>query len=849
MSLAENEEGLFGFERGDWLERVRAAEGLAPLGQLGPYRLLEEVGRGGQGVVFRAIQPGTGRTIAVKRLLGGSFASPTSLRRFQREAEAAAALVHPGIVTIHGIEFVEGSPLLAMEWVDGVSLTEWARGRPRVEVLRTFLQVCEAVRHAHQHGVLHRDLKPANVLVDTAGRPRLLDFGLAKRPEAGLSTMTETGNFFGTPAYAAPEQLCGEGSDARTDVHALGAILFELLTGRRALEGEGLAVLTRAAALEAPRPSSVQRNIPGDLDAIVLQAMAREPARRYQSVDALAADLQRFLEGRPVLAQGPSATYLVRKFVARNRVTSAALLALLIATLVFAVVSVRQAQRLGVERNRALASVGRETEARRQAEKDRTLAEQRQLEAEQARAKAQEAQEAAERVLSFLTHDIITEVNPALTSHIPTMLEVLEEASRRVPERFADMPATEARVRRNLAVSLDSLGARRSAEREVRRALEIMEAIGEDGEPHADAEGLLGHVLDALGAYPEAKVHLEASLAWFDEQDDEALRHLARSYRYDLIRIAVNTGHVEDGFAPLDLLMATETDELQRLVFEGDRYSLVVGQGRYREALDGWAGLLPKLLERVGENDIRVATILFNMAHAHMSLEEYAAAEEHMRRALASFEHANRPDHPQVSRVLGELARLLLKRGADEEAEAMIERSLSILDGTGIEGPELVSALEARGKLRKGRATTASDVALFQQAASDFERAASIHERAFGRSDPRWLSLQRWRCDCLLGASQFEEAAALLAFLGGLPRPPLESWVLARRAMVAEHDGQDDEAFELYDRAVSALETSAGETELKVEVLRRFAALCRRLDDDTGAQDLELRAEAVERDR
>src|SRR6185436_2554793 len=343
MSFVADDLAPFGFESESWLANLSASEAVAPLGRLGGYELLGEAGRGGQGIVFRARQPGTNRTIAVKRLLGGGLATAAARRRFEREIEAVTALSHANIVTVYGVETVEGVPLLAMEWIDGRPVTEWADGLQRHEVLRAFLAVCEAVQHAHQRGVLHRDLKPSNVLVDAEGRPRVLDFGLAKLASAGGATISESGAFVGTPAYSAPEQLRGEEVDTRADVFALGAILHELLTGRRA-HGDG----PRDAASAPARPSSFVRSIPRELDAIVLQALAEERDERYQSVDALAADLRRHMAGEAVLAHPPGALYHLRKLVARHRLASALAAALLAATVSYAFHASRQARLLAV---------------------------------------------------------------------------------------------------------------------------------------------------------------------------------------------------------------------------------------------------------------------------------------------------------------------------------------------------------------------------------------------------------------------------------------------------------------------------------------------------------------------
>ena len=235
----------FGFDLpdDDWLDRLRESEAQLNLGRIGSYELIEEVSRGGQGVVFRARQPGTQREIALKRLLAGSFATASMRRRFEREVEAAAALNHPNIVTVFGCETVDGNPQLAMEWVDGVPVTEWVRprgtdavSRDPEETLSVFLRIADAVQHAHSRGVLHRDLKPSNVLVDRDGEPHVLDFGLAKRVDVDSAadvTLTGSADFLGTPAYASPEQFHTDELtlDARSDVYSLGVLLFELLTG------------------------------------------------------------------------------------------------------------------------------------------------------------------------------------------------------------------------------------------------------------------------------------------------------------------------------------------------------------------------------------------------------------------------------------------------------------------------------------------------------------------------------------------------------------------------------------------------------------------------------------------
>jgi len=324
----------FAFDAPDeaWLQHLRAAEAPVTLGHIGDFELIEEVSRGGQGIVFRARQPRTGRDIALKRMIAGSFSSSSARARFEREVEAAAALNHPGIVTVYGMEIVDELPLYAMEWVDGEQITDWSVERSRAPraLLECFALVCDAVQHAHSRGVLHRDLKPSNILVDADGQPHVLDFGLAKRIDTEAledgEQLTLSEDFVGTPQYAAPEQFGGAGElDARTDVYSLGVVLFELLTGRLPFERRGsVTELLLAIQRETPPlPSSLEPRLGREIDTIVRTAMAREVHERYASVEALAADVRRYLAGVPIQALPPSNFYLVSKLVRRNQAAAA----------------------------------------------------------------------------------------------------------------------------------------------------------------------------------------------------------------------------------------------------------------------------------------------------------------------------------------------------------------------------------------------------------------------------------------------------------------------------------------------------------------------------------------------
>ncbi|HUJ42768.1 MAG TPA: serine/threonine-protein kinase [Opitutaceae bacterium] len=305
----------------------------------GPYELTEEIGRGGMGVVYAARQPTLGRTVAVKLLLAGAFASEAALRRFQLEAAAAAKLQHPNIVAIHDYGECDGQPYYAMDLVAGQNLAELCAGRPlpvrrAADLLRL---LAGAVHYAHQRGVLHRDLKPSNVLVDEEGRPRITDFGLAKMlgsTEGG----TLTGQMLGSPSYAATEQVAGRGAEitAASDVYGLGALFYHLMTGRAPFNAATPAETARLVLETDPVPPRLLNpTLPRDVETICLKCLEKEPARRYASAADVAEDVERFLSERPIRARPPTVLYRMRKFARRHSAGVAAagfaLLALIVA--------------------------------------------------------------------------------------------------------------------------------------------------------------------------------------------------------------------------------------------------------------------------------------------------------------------------------------------------------------------------------------------------------------------------------------------------------------------------------------------------------------------------------------
>jgi hypothetical protein len=304
---------------------------VSPGRTVGDYELLTEIARGGMGVVYRARQRSLNRVVALKMILSGSHAGAGDIRRFRAEAEAAANLDHPNILPIFEVGDDHGRPFFSMKLVAGGSLADkvtrtlGTAAREHVSLLAT---ICRAVHFAHQRGILHRDLKPANILLDADGTPFVTDFGLAKR--AGDSGQTQSGAILGTPSYMAPEQARGEkGVSTAADVYALGAILYEVLTGRPPFRAPSVMdTLLLVLEKEPDHPRTINPKADRDLAAVALKCLAKDPAARYESAAALADDLDRWLTGEPTRARPLSLPAAAWRWLRANAVAAAGVTAL-----------------------------------------------------------------------------------------------------------------------------------------------------------------------------------------------------------------------------------------------------------------------------------------------------------------------------------------------------------------------------------------------------------------------------------------------------------------------------------------------------------------------------------------
>lgn len=284
---------------------------LKPQQSFGKFEIVEELGRGGMGVVFKARQTDLKRDVAVKVIRTHQLANEEELRRFQIEAQAAARLQHPNIVAVHECGEIDGLQYFAMDFIVGDTLSDRLKQGPMdcEEAANLLVPIAEAVGYLHEHGVIHRDLKPSNILIDDDGQPHVTDFGLARLAEDDASVQTRTGLILGTPSYMSPEQAAGRHRliDRRTDIYSLGAILYEMLTGQPPFKDENpLDTIVQVIEQEPQLPRRLRPEVPRDLELICLKCLEKEPERRYASAREMADDLKRFLKDEQITASAPS---------------------------------------------------------------------------------------------------------------------------------------------------------------------------------------------------------------------------------------------------------------------------------------------------------------------------------------------------------------------------------------------------------------------------------------------------------------------------------------------------------------------------------------------------------------
>ena len=634
---------------------------------IGQYRIIDVLGEGGMGVVYRAEQESPRRPVALKVIKAGAE-SPGLLKRFEHEEQVLGWLQHPGIAQIFEAGTADAGqglqPFFAMEFVRGQSLTSYAAALDLTLAQRLELaaKVCDAVHHAHQKGVIHRDLKPGNILVDDSGQPKVLDFGVARVTDADIRTttlQTDVGQLVGTLAYMSPEQVAGDSRqlDTRSDVYALGVILYELLAGRVPFDVSQQTIPQAARMITEEEPtslSSINRVFRGDIQTIVAKALEKDKNRRYQSAAGLAADIRRCLSDEPISARPASAVYQLRKFARRNKSLVAAVVtacALLSAALVY----------VTAERNRAL-----------RAER---VAEQRQADAEQQTAIAQAAN-------NFL-HEVLSLASPAKAmGRQVTVREAVDIAAADVSAFTAGQPETEAAVRAAVGRTYHSLGHFDLAAEQLKLAVEIRRR--ELGPEHPDTLSSmrkLAGALNDLGRAEEAisllrkaietqrrilgEAHPDtidscSALAWFLFGDGRAAE------AEPLFR------QVLEGFGMIDGPEAPPT-----LKAMANLAAVLIKQGRVAEAeplITEAAAALPRVLDPRHPDTLYILGIHAWYLYAADRCHE---AEVLYRGIVRDATEVLGVDHPYRLYWLGKLGWCLLKLGRLDEAERLFIEALT----------------------------------------------------------------------------------------------------------------------------------------------------------------------------
>lgn len=413
--------------------------------EIADYQIQGTLGRGGMGVVYRARHRTLGRTVALKMILNGDYAEPEALKRFVAEARAVAKLQHPGIMHVFDIGEHDGVPWFSLEFIDGRDLRQELRGQPREPRAAAELvaQLCDTMQYAHGQGVLHRDLKPSNVMLDTQGRPKIMDFGLARNVDPESSLKTREGTIMGTPSYMPPEQARGEVSSLspRSDQYSLAAILYEMLTARPPfIAARPLDTILQVVRDEPVPPRRLQPGIPVDLETICLKGLQKEQAARYADCAEMAADLRRFLNGEPIAARPISRPERAWRWCKRNPKVAVPSTLAAVFVLATAIISTwawsttsAQAALLAEERDKVRLQRDEAQRERDEARRQRTIANQQQARAEEKEELARKQAELALRSIQF----VVTEIDDKLAEQpgmSDTRLAIMEAVSRRWDE-------------------------------------------------------------------------------------------------------------------------------------------------------------------------------------------------------------------------------------------------------------------------------------------------------------------------------------------------------------------------------------------------------------------------------
>jgi serine/threonine protein kinase/tetratricopeptide (TPR) repeat protein len=708
--------------------------------QIGPYKILQKIGEGGFGTVYMAEQEQPVRRRVALKIIKLGMDTRQVVARFEAERQALAMMDHPGIAKVFDAGATEtGRPYFVMELVKGDPITMFADAQ-RLSIrqrLELFARVCQAVQHAHQKGIIHRDIKPSNVLVNMQdGQPsaKVIDFGIAKAVSQRLTEktlFTEFHQMIGTPEYMSPEQADGSlDIDTRTDIYGLGVLLYELLTGTTPFDGRELrskaygeiqrvirevdppapstrlsrmrATIAGVAAQRQVEPRKLNTLVRGELDWIVMKALEKDRARRYETANGLAADVLRHLADEPVGAGPVGAAYRSRKFVRRHRakvmVIAGAFVLLVLGTSLY-IRSIR------AEQARTRAAL-----AEAKAQRD---------EAEHQKRDAQQANENTKAVNGFLTDGIIGAAAPELAQGKQiSVKDAVDKASATVHESFADRPLIEAAVRNTLAETYHSLGRADLGLPHAQAAVEIRRRLlGREHPDTLDSINNLGMLLRTQGRLDDAEKN------WSD-----------------LVVTARRT---------------LGADHPDTLLWASNLAHLVQDRGRFADAEQLYRDLLARWKITVGADDKRAIAALNALGVVLLQQEKFDQAEPVLVEVLERRRRVLGEDHPETLYAINDLGRLREDQGKLDEAERLfrdsLERHQRVL---GEDHPATLIVTNNVGTLmlKRGRLDEAEKL---------FRAAADASRRRPGIDNPRTLSFMYNLAMALVDERKFDEAEPL----------------------------------------------------------------------------------------
>ncbi len=719
---------------------------------IGRYRILRLLGEGGMGVVYEAEQERPRRIVALKLLRPG-FAGEELRRRFDRESWALGRLHHPGIAQIYeaGVDESgpEPQPYFAMEFIRGESLREYAatHGLDLRERLRLILEICEAVHHAHQQGIIHRDLKPGNILVDESGQPKILDFGVARATDcdAYATRQTDLGQLVGTLAYMSPEQVLGDPSelDVRSDVYALGVILYELLARRLPYPiSARLHEAVQTIREEDPAPlSSVDRRYRGDMETIAAKALEKDKERRYDSAAELAADIRRYLQDEPILAHPASTAYQLKKFARRHKALVTGVAAVFVVLAAGIVASTWQAARAARERDRAVSAehtaaserdLALSAERAASAAKAQALEERNRALAESQRADTESSTAIA--VNDFLRNDLLAQAG-ASTQAAPgarpdrdlTVRTALDRAAKHIEGRFPSQPLVEASIRQTMGSTYLDLGSLAEAQRELERAVDIRRRLlGEQHKDTLESLNWLANVLQEQGKYPQA----------------EALRANILAVQ----RRVLGDQHKET-LASMNSLASVYRSE-----------------GKYTQAEALAASTLETQRRLLGEKDPDTLSTTINLAQIEENLGKYPQAKTLLSKAMNLRREVLGEEHPGTLASMDLLALVYRSEGKYKEAEKLCAQTLEVRRRVlGEEHPDTVDTMNSLGLLYRLDGN-------YPRAEELLARALAIGRRTLGEEHPATLTAMNELAGVYWVENRFAEAEPLYTRVLGIQR-------------------------------------------------------------------------------